>query len=258
MLFCTLWIYLKSQRKPADWNICYRWKTERQNSACSFCLYFGKLALWNNLVIRLWNYKNYFRIKYGPYQPSPQNQLSLDHYRLWFSAKKNPKQANNFKAKPALNTGVHMFSDEAGPESPLCHHCKTHTHLYSISHFQCRDINIYQIWWTWGESGPWNETHHNTLSATLFSTGVRTRPDPQHHRYCCLKKPCAFHSLYLWGRIDSMVPSCPSLRMKLSSSKSDCWMILPELAPIQPPWGTLLKGALIPAEINVRIKDNYR
>lgn len=69
-----------------------------------------------------------------------------------------------------------------------------------------------------------------------------------------LPLPWAFRSLYLWGRIDSRVPSCPSLRVKLSASKSDCWMVLPELASIQPPWGTLLKGALKPAETNAVLK----
>lgn len=69
------------------WNLCYMWKTERENSACLSVFQFGKLAVWNNLVMRLWSYKIYFRIKYRPYQPSPQNQSSLDQYRLCFSAK---------------------------------------------------------------------------------------------------------------------------------------------------------------------------
>lgn len=55
-----------------------------QNSACLSVFQFGKIALWNNLVMRLWRYNNYFRIKYRPCQPSSQSQLSLDQYGLWF------------------------------------------------------------------------------------------------------------------------------------------------------------------------------
>lgn len=44
---------------------------QKENTACLSVVQFGKPALWNNLVMRLRSYKNYFRIKYRPYQPSP-------------------------------------------------------------------------------------------------------------------------------------------------------------------------------------------
>lgn len=158
------------------WNLCSTWKTKRQNSACPSVFQFGKLALWNNLVMRSWSYKNYFKIKYRPYQPSPKNQPSLDQYRLCFSAKtKQIVQKLNLSKK----WGVISFLIRLVPNLL----CATHTHTLR-QHYSCTDINTCKVGWTQGESVPGNEMYHYFCNS--LQQGIKTWLDSQHHFYSCL------------------------------------------------------------------------
>lgn len=102
-------------------------------------------------------------------------------------------------------------------------HTVKHTHAYTVCPIFSAQIKIS------AESDedkqkarPWNKMHYHTFCNSL----------QQRNQDNAFEEPCAFHSLYLWEGIASRVPSCPSLRTKLSASKSDCRMILPELASI--------------------------
>lgn len=143
---------------------------------------FGKLALWNNLVMGLWSYKNYFRIKYRPYQPSPQNQQnqpSLGQHRLCFSDKN--KQIVQ-KLNLPKNQGVISFLIGLVPNLLSA----THT---VRQHCPCTALNTGKEGWTQGEAVPGNEVCHyfcNSLQGYQDMAGLSIIFIP------AFRQPCAF------------------------------------------------------------------